>query len=75
MAENITTQSAEIDLLLGWRKKMSDFNFEFDDRILEYLAPVWVGPVCFKRGKNDWRWKTGDYCILTVNIYACVSGP
>ena len=57
MAENITTQSAEIDLLLGWRKKMSDFNFasDFDDRILEYLCPLLEGPVCYKSGQNALR--------------------
>ena len=53
MAENITTQSAEIDLLLGWRKKMSDFNFasDFDDRILEYLCPLLEGPCVIRAAK------------------------
>lgn len=54
MAENITTQSAEIDLLLGWSKKMSDFNFvsEFDDRILEYVMSLRVGLCVLRVGKT-----------------------
>lgn len=49
------SQSPEIDLLLVRRKKMSDFNFvaESDDRILEYLGSIGMGPVCFKRSGED----------------------
>lgn len=39
---------------------MSDFNFvpESDDRILEYLGPIGMVPVCFKRA-GDGREETG----------------
>lgn len=41
---------------------MSDFNFipESDDRILEYLGPIRMEPVSFKRGRmgGDGRGET-----------------
>lgn len=64
----------EIDLLLAWRKKMSNFNFisESDDRILEYLGPIRMEPVSFKR-----ELETGEWRLVPTDgyIYACVSGP
>lgn len=52
---------------------MSDFNFipESDDRILEYLGPIRMVPVCFKRRRNSWRRRKGTV-VSYWQLYLCM---
>lgn len=71
MAGKYPVPSPEIDLLLVWRKKMSEFNSipESSDRIVEYLNPTRMVLQCYKRGEK--LLETEE--LLPIYIYACLS--